>query len=299
MRKSTHRRQSVVPFLASLLVFAGPAACQQEIEGPLDPSDRAPVAEGYAFEPVISGLDRPWSVAWLPNGDMLITERKGQLRIVRNGTLDPRPIRDLPEIGAFGQGGLMEVSLHPEFEDNQLVYLAYTEGDRNANRTVLGRGKLLYDRIERFEVIFRVDETKSGGQHFGARVVWLPDNTLLLSIGDGGNPPAKYGDTFIRNLAQDPDADVGKVHRLNDDGSAPDDNPFVGRDDADPTVYSYGHRNIQGMDRDPVSGRIYANEHGARGGDELNIIEPGVNYGWPKATYSREYWGPRISEETS
>lgn len=255
--------------------------------------------EGVTHERVVGGLDRPWSIDWLPNGDALVTERKGQLRIIRDGKLVQRPVPGLPEIGAFGQGGLMEVSVHPEFEDNRFVYLTYTEGTREANRTVVARGRFEQDRLDNVVVIFRVDETKSGGQHFGSRILWLPDGTFLLAIGDGGNPPAKYDGDFIRKQAQNLDADLGKVHRLNADGSAPDDNPFIGRDDADPTVYSYGHRNIQGMARDPESGRVYANEHGARGGDELNIIEPGVNYGWPRASYSREYYGPRISERTA
>lgn len=230
---------------------------------------------------------------------MLITERKGTLRVVRDGELVGEPIEGLPAIGAFGQGGLMEVSLHPDFDQNKFVYLTYTEGSKAANRTVLGRGTLDGDRLADFDVVFRVAETKSGGQHFGSRILWLPDDTLLLAIGDGGNPPTRYADGYIRDQAQNPGAHLGKVLRLNDDGTAPSDNPFAEDVDAAAEVYSYGHRNIQGMARDPESGRIYVNEHGARGGDELNIVEPGVNYGWPLVTYSREYYGPRISERTT
>jgi len=295
----SHRR----PFRSALLALglaAAPAACQPStLEGPVEQSGKAKEADGYAFEPVVTGLERPWSVAWLPGGDMLITERKGTLRVVRDGELVDEPIKGLPAIGAFGQGGLMEVSLHPEFDQNKLVYLTYTEGSKAANRTVLGRGTLDGDRLADFGVVFRVAETKSGGQHFGSRILWLPDGTLLLAIGDGGNPPTRYAGGYIRDQAQNPGAHLGKVLRLNDDGTAPSDNPFAEDADAAAEVYSYGHRNIQGMARDPESGRVYVNEHGARGGDELNIVEPGVNYGWPLVTYSREYYGPRISERTT
>ncbi|MEM1185415.1 MAG: PQQ-dependent sugar dehydrogenase [Planctomycetota bacterium] len=296
-------RSQCRPFRSALLALclaAAPAACQPStLEGPVEQSGKAKEADGYAFEPLVTGLERPWSVAWLPGGDMLITERKGTLRVVRDGELVGEPIEGLPAIGAFGQGGLMEVSLHPDFDQNKFVYLTYTEGSKAANRTVLGRGTLDGDRLADFDVVFRVAETKSGGQHFGSRILWLPDDTLLLAIGDGGNPPTRYADGYIRDQAQNPGAHLGKVLRLNDDGTAPSDNPFAEDVDAAAEVYSYGHRNIQGMARDPESGRIYVNEHGARGGDELNIVEPGVNYGWPLVTYSREYYGPRISERTT
>ena len=265
----------------------------------MDVSGRAPEAESYRFETVVGGLRRPWGVAWLPSGDMLITERPGQLRLVRDGELVEAPIAGVPEVAAFGQGGLMDVSVHPRFADNGFVYLTYTDGAPRANRTVMSRGRLEGERLVGVEEIFRVAQTKSGGQHFGSRILWLPDGTMLLSIGDGGNPPVRYEGGYIREQAQNTGTHLGKVLRLNDDGSTASGNPFVGDSGAAPEVYSYGHRNIQGMARDPESGRIYASEHGARGGDELNIVEPGVNYGWPVATYSREYFGPRISQQTT
>lgn len=258
-----------------------------------------PVASGYTIERVLTGLERPWAFTWFPNRpyDGLITERAGRLRVVRNGQLLPDPAYAFgEEIFARGQGGLMDVALHPDFTENQLVYLTYSEGTGDKNRTVLARSVLNGDQLEKPEVIFAVNRWKRGGQHFGSRILWLPDGTLLLAIGDGGNPPVRYDGDWIRKQARDPAAHLGKVLHLNDDGS-----PAGGADlgeDAAPEVYSYGHRNIQGLARDPATGAIWANEHGARGGDELNLIEPGKDYGWPDATYSREYSGPRITRDT-
>jgi glucose/arabinose dehydrogenase len=260
-----------------------------------------PAATGWRAETVVRGLAHPWSVAWLPSGDALITERPGRLRLLRGGALDPAPISGLPDIcGDCGQGGLLDVALHPDFAQNRLVYLTFAEGDGERNRTALARGRLDGDgkRLLDTEIIFRNTDWKSGGQHFGSRLVWLPDGTLLMSIGDGGNPPVSFGGDVIRKQAQNTGTHFGSVLRLTDDGRAPADNPFVGKPGAKPEIYSYGHRNIQGMVRHPDSGRIYANEHGSRGGDELNEIRPGDNYGWPEVTYSNEYWGPRISEVT-
>jgi glucose/arabinose dehydrogenase len=244
-------------------------------------------------------LVHPWSIAWLPDGSALITERPGRLRLLRDGVLDPRRISGVPKVCTdCGQGGLLDVSLHPDFANNRLVYLTYAAGTSDANRTTLARGRLDDMRLTDVEVLFENADSKSGGQHFGSRIVWLPDGTLLLSIGDGGNPPVSFDGDDIRKQAQKLGTHFGKVLRLRDDGSAPPDNPFVNRPGAKPEIYSYGHRNIQGMAYDAASGRVWANEHGSRGGDELNLIEPGNNYGWPEVTYSMEYWGPPVSNET-
>jgi glucose/arabinose dehydrogenase len=207
----------------------------------------------------------------------------------------------VPSVYAGGQGGLLDVALHPEFESNRLVYLTFARGTEAANRTALARGRLSADdrRLEDVEIIFQNPDAKSGGQHFGSRLVWLPDGTLLMSIGDGGNPPTSFRGDVIRNQAQRLDTLFGKIVRLTDHGEPAPDNPFVNRAGAHPAIFSYGHRNVQGMVRDPRTDLVWANEHGSRGGDELNIIEPGANYGWPEVTYSMEYWGPRISDETS
>lgn len=192
----------------------------------------------------------------------------------------------------------MDVSLHPNFAENSFVYLTYASGSADSNRTTLARGRLDGMRLTDVEVIFENANVKSGGQHFGSRLVWLPDNSLLMSIGDGGNPPISFAGDLIRKQAQQLSTHFGKVVRLHDDGRVPPDNPFVGQPGAKPEIYSYGHRNIQGMVYDSNSARIWANEHGSRGGDELNQITAGNNYGWPEVTYSMEYWGPRISEQT-
>ncbi len=229
----------------------------------------------------------------------LVTERVGRLRIVRDGKLDPRPVPGLPPLLASGQGGLLDVSLHPEFVKNRHVYLTFASGTRGANRTALARGRFDGHALRDLEVLFKNADPKSGGQHFGSRLVWLPDNSLLMSIGDGGNPPNSFRGEHIRNQAQSTGTHFGKVLRLNDDGTAHAGNPYANQPGAKPEIWSIGHRNIQGMTRDPESGRIWATEHGSRGGDELNVIQGGNNYGWPAVTYSVEYWGPRISDETS
>jgi glucose/arabinose dehydrogenase len=248
---------------------------------------------------VVDGLEHPWGIAWLPDGTILITERSGQLRIVRDGVLDPTPISGVPAVLNFKQGGLLDISLHPRFEENRYIYLVYSQGTSEANRTQVIRGKLNGTTLQNVETIFQVSQTKSDGQHFGSRMVWLPDNTLLVSIGDGGNPPIELEGDLIRKQAQNLNSHLGKVIRINDDGSIPADNPFVNSNNADPAVWSYGHRNIQGMTLNPTNNQVWATEHGARGGDELNQVQAGENYGWPMVTHSREYFGPEISDETS
>jgi len=267
--------------------------------GPTPISGDAPEAEGWSTEVLVSGLEHPWAIAWLPDGSALVTERPGRLRLIRDGRLDPTPIAGLPPILAEGQGGLLDVALHPDFEANRFVYLTLATGTKDANRTALARGRLEGQMLVGTEIIFQSADAKSGGQHYGSRLLWLPDKSLLMSIGDGGNPPISFAGDVIRKQAQNPGTHFGSVVRLKDDGSAHPENPFAGRAGARPELWSIGHRNIQGMARDPATGRIWANEHGSRGGDELNVIEGGNNYGWPEVTYSMEYWGPKISEETS
>jgi len=262
-------------------------------------SGDVPEATGWRVESVVGGLEHPWSIAWLPDGAALVTERSGRLRVIRDGRLDPTPVGGLPPLYVGGQGGLLDVSLHPRFADNRLVYLTLSIGTADANRTALARGRFDGSALRDTEVIFENADPKSGAQHFGSRIVWLPDGSLLMSVGDGGNPPTRFGGENIRNQAQNPATHFGKVLRLRDDGTPYPNNPFVGQPGARPEIWTIGHRNIQGMTRDPASGRVWANEHGSRGGDELNVIEGGGNYGWPIVTYSSEYWGPRISSESS
>ncbi|BAZ08330.1 glucose dehydrogenase-B [Calothrix sp. NIES-4071] len=248
---------------------------------------------------VVEGLERPWSIAWLPDGAMLITERPGRLRVVRNGVLEPTPVTGLPEVFAVNQGGLMDVSVHPRFAENGFIYLTYSHGTNDANRTRMARAVFDGKSLKDVKVVFEVNKAKSGGQHFGSRITWLPDNTMLLAIGDGGNPPLQLEGELIRKQAQNRNSHLGKILRLNDDGSIPKDNPFVNTGNANPAVWSYGHRNIQGLTFDAGNKRVWSTEHGARGGDELNLVEAGKNYGWPIVTYSREYSGGEITKERS
>lgn len=255
--------------------------------------------EGYEITTITEGLERPWGMAWLPDGSILITERPGRLRIFRKGKLELEAIAGVPEVFAVNQGGLLDIALHPNFAENSLVYFTYSQGTNQANRTTVARATFNGTALENWEEIFAVSPSKPSGQHFGSRITWLPDNTMLVAIGDGGNPPIQYNGELIRNQAQNLNSHLGSVVRLNDDGSIPADNPFVGNAEANDAIWSYGHRNIQGMTFDPINNRVWATEHGSRGGDELNLMQVGKNYGWPEVSYSDEYTGGRVSEISS
>jgi len=248
---------------------------------------KATTASEVQLVPLLDGLEHPWGMTWLPDGSLLLTERPGRLRRVRNGQLDPAPIPGVPAVLALGQGGLLDVALHPRFAENQLVYFTYAAGDRQANYTSVARARFDGNSLQAWENIFAVPQAKPGGQHFGARLAWLPDETLLVSIGDGGNPPVRLEGGWIREQAQNLESYLGKVVRLNDDGSIPEDNPTINGQRS--AIWSYGHRNIQGLAYDPLADRVWASEHGARGGDELNRVQAGQNYGWPLVSHSREY----------
>lgn len=280
----------LIPFAGMRPVSAQPYLVRGEV----------PAEGGFEAVTLVQGLEHPWGMAWLPNGDVLITERPGRLRLVRDGRLVAEPIEGVAEVFASGQGGLLDIGLHPEFEQNGKLYFTYAHGDAAANRTRVATAVLKGGRLDNWRMIFEVATAKSGGQHFGSRLLWLPDGTLLVSIGDGGNPPVRLGADWIRNQAQKRDSHLGKLLRLNPDGSVPADNPFVSDADAEAAVWSYGHRNIQGLAYDPLRSMVWASEHGALGGDELNAVQAGNNYGWPAVTYSREYFdGSKISPATS
>ena len=281
-------------------VFSLALCATQLLAAPYITSADVPVDRGFQKEVIIQGLEHPWGMTWLPNGDVLITERPGRLRLVRDGRLLPDTVKGVPEVFAAGQGGLLDISVHPRFEENRKVYLTYSHGNSKSNRTRVARavfdGRVLTD----LQVIFEVSMGKPGSQHFGSRLLWLPDGTLLVSIGDGGNPPIRMKGNWIRKQAQNRRSHLGKILRLKEDGSTPPDNPFFDSADSEMTVWSYGHRNIQGLTYDPLRSMVWASEHGALGGDELNIIQAGKNYGWPAVTYSREYLGGlKISPDTS
>jgi glucose/arabinose dehydrogenase len=237
-----------------------------------------------------TGLSHPWSMAFLPNGDMLVTERPGRLRVIRNGVLDPTPVRGVPDVSTAGQfTGLLEVALHPRFSENRLIYLTYRPSGESS-RVALARARFDGSSLGDLQVIF-----ESTGDPFttssGSRILFAPDGTLFMPV--GGTPNA----TSSGLRAQDPGDHSGKILRLRDDGTAPADNPFVGRAGYLPEIFSMGHRNPMGLAFHPVTGELWAAEHGAQGGDEVNIVLPGRNYGWPVVTVGREYSGSRISEQ--
>lgn len=300
MKAKIYRLMKGAGSAIALFSIASCTVAQNSPDSPTTASSgEVAVAQGFQKTTVLTGLEHPWSIAWLPDGAMLITERPGRLRIVRNGALVPTPIAGVPPVLAVSQGGLMDVSLHPRFAENRFVYLTYSHGTIDANRTRIARATFDGKALRDLRVIFEVSQPKQGGQHFGSRILWLPDNTMLVAIGDGGNPPVRLGGNLIRTQAQNLRSRLGKIVRLADDGSVPRNNPFVASGNADPAVWSYGHRNIQGLAFDPATNRVWSTEHGSRGGDELNVPAAGKNYGWPVVTHSREYTGGEISNRRS
>jgi glucose/arabinose dehydrogenase len=234
----------------------------------------------FSVERLTAGLEHPWSMAFLPDGGMLVTERAGRLRLVNQDfKVVPEPLAGVPTAFARGQGGLLDVVLHPGFAENRLVYLSYAYLGDGGAATAVARGRLGGSGLEDTEVIFESNALASGGRHFGSRLAFNEAGHLFVTHGDRGE----------RERAQDLGDHAGSLIRLNDDGSVPDDNPFVGRTDALPELYSYGHRNPQGMALNPATGAIWLHEHGPRGGDEINIIEASANYGWPVVSQGREY----------
>ncbi len=239
----------------------------------------------FKVEMVVDGLDTPWGMAFLPDGDMLITERPGGLRLVRDGVLSPAPVTGTPAVFAQGQGGLLDVAIDPAFTENNLVYLSYAGiDDDGRSSTRVARGRLVKGALLDVEVIFRSNSASGGGAHWGSRLVFDPAGDLYITVGERGNK-----DT-AQNLARH----GGSVVRIKPDGSVPDDNPFIGKSGVRPEIYSFGHRNPQGMAVHPETGRIWTQEHGPRGGDEVNLIEPGVNYGWPEITWGINYSGEPV-----
>jgi glucose/arabinose dehydrogenase len=279
-----------------LAAFATPGIAAQ----PVMIDGDVPAEGNFLSVTLLHGLEHPWSMAWLPNGDLLITERPGRLRLVKDGRLLADPVAGVPDVFADGQGGLLDVSLHPRYAETSRIYFTYAHGTSKANHTRVAVATFNGYRLENWTVIFQVGIHKSGTQHFGSRLLWLPDQSLLVSIGDGGNPPVRLAGDWIRKQAQNKSNHLGKILRMDDTGGVPQGNPFVDGVDAEKTIWSYGHRNIQGLAYDWRRNVVWASEHGALGGDELNRIHKGGNYGWPEATFSREYLGGfKISDHVS
>ena len=259
----------------------------------------APIADGVRAVPLTEGLEHPWGMAWLPDGSMLITERPGRLRRFRNGQLEPTAIAGVPEdVFVSGQGGLLDISVHPRFGENGLIFFTYASGTVDGNRATVARARWEGDQLRDWEVIFQATPDKPGSQHFGSRLTWLPDETLLVAIGDGGNPPLQLNGEAIRLQAQKIDSTLGKVVRITADGQIPPDNPEIAGNRS--AIWSYGHRNIQGLTYDATRDHVWSTEHGARGGDEFNDLNVGENYGWPIVSHSQEYFADQpVSTERS
>jgi aldose sugar dehydrogenase len=247
------------------------------------------IKTGYKVTEIAKGLDHPWSMAFLPDGSMLVTERVGRLRLIKNGSLQAEPVGGVPAVHTGSQAGLFDVVLHPNFSQNNIVYLTYAAGTKAANGTQVARARFDGNSLQDLQVIFKAMPLKDTDNHYGGRMAFLPDGTFALTIGEGFE---------YREKAQDLTSDLGKIVRLKEDGSVPQDNPFIGQASVRPEIYTWGHRNEQGLIFDVPSGRLWETEHGPRGGDELNIIVARRNYGWPVITYGMDYSGAYVSPYT-
>jgi glucose/arabinose dehydrogenase len=273
--------------LIAVLVLLASTSHAQAPQSPTPAPTDAPVrATTFA-----AGLERPWGIAFLPDGRMLVTEKAGRLRLVDREGKVSAPLAGVPNVQSSGQAGLLDVALSPKFSADRLVYLSFAEPGQGGAGTAVARGRLEDGRLENVEVIWRQQPKVSGGNHWGSRLVFSADGgTLFVTTGD------RYS---YRERAQDLSTTIGKVVRIRPDGSIPPDNPFAKRSDARGEIWSYGHRNLQGAALDPATGQLWTVEHGARGGDELNHPQAGRNYGWPVITYGVDYSGAKIGEGTT
>ena len=277
--------RSRVCALAAVLLLALPALAQDALRSPSPDPVKLPARAAD----VARGLVHPWGLAFLPDGRMLVTERPGRLRLVAPDGRLSDPLAGVPEVAAGGQGGLLDVALSPRFAQDRLVYLSFSEPGPGGASTAVARGRLSERGLEGTQVVWRQQPKVSSTFHWGSRLVFRPDGTLFVTLGDR---------LTHREAAQDLAVTLGKIVRINADGSIPRDNPFVGRDGVRPEIWSYGHRNVQAAALD-ATGRLWTVEHGARGGDELNQPQAGRNYGWPIITYGVDYSGARIGVGTS
>jgi aldose sugar dehydrogenase len=245
--------------------------------------------KNYTLETVVSDIQIPWGMTWLPDGTMLVTEKSGILYHIKNGA--KTEIKNMPKVYTRGQGGLLDITLHPDYAKNGWIYITYAaeEGEGEGGNTKLIRAKLQDGGLTQIESLYKATPNSTKGQHFGSRIVFDNEGYLYFSIGERGNN---------KDNPQDIKRDCGKIYRLNDDGSIPKDNPFVGQIGVKEAIYTYGNRNPQGMAKHPETGEIWAHEHGPKGGDEINIIKKGANYGWATVTYGINYDGTIMSTET-
>ena len=281
-------RASLIALASLAAACGGPASEARKAQTTLAP----PAPEGALslhIETLAEGLVNPWSMAFLPDGSMLVTERDGKLRVIRNGALVAEPVSGVPATYVKSQGGLFDILLHPDFAANRTLFLSYAAGTPESNATRVISATFDGAALSDIKTIFETATKKDTPVHYGGRMALLGDRTMLITIGDGFN---------YREKAQDLSNGLGKIVRVNLDGSIPADNPFADKEGARREIYSFGHRNEQGLAVDPADGTIYETEHGPMGGDELNIIEAGANYGWPLATYGLDYSGAQITPFT-
>lgn len=252
--------------------------------------DKNPINTAHSHVVIVSDLDIPWGFTFLPDGSMLITEKAGELIHFKNGK--KTSISGLPEIYLRGQGGLLDIVLHPNYRENGWIYFSYasSQGEGEGGNTAIARAKLNKHSLEHFEVLYKASPNSTKGQHFGSRLVFDKDGYLFFTIGERGNRDVN---------PQDITRDCGKVYRLNDDGTIPEDNPFIKDPNAKKAIYSYGHRNPQGMALHPKTMEIWTHEHGPKGGDEINIIKAGKNYGWPVISFGVNYSGTTFTDKTA
>jgi len=281
------RHQTTLMVLTAAALTGCPAPADPASQrGPTDRPETATPTE-HRVVTVVDGLEHPWGMAFLPNDEgILVTERPGRLRLVRAGQLEPEPISGVPQVFAQGQGGLLDVALHPDFAQNRWVYLSYAKPGPRGATTALARGRLDGGRLTGLEDVFVADAWGTTERHFGSRIVFDREGRLFLTIGDRGE----------MERAQDPQDRAGTTLRLNDDGTVPQDNPFVGQPGVRDEIFTWGNRNAQGMVVHPETGDIWQNEHGPRGGDEINRILPGRNYGWPEYNFGDHYDGRSIPD---
>lgn len=276
-------------FLSFAVTFAiCVTGCAQQVQTELEAI--APEDPSYTLELVVPDVAVGWGIAFLPDGSMLVTERSGELIHFKDG--ESSLVKGLPEIKQGGQGGLLDIMLHPDYEDSGWIYLSFSSpaGEGSGSNTAIMRAKLDDGRLVQQDVIYKATPNTEVGRHFGSRMVFDAEGYLYFSIGDRGDRDTNPQDTT---------RDGGKIYRLHDDGSVPSDNPFVGEAGAVEAIYSYGHRNPQGMVVHPETGEIWIHEHGPRGGDEINVIKKGANYGWPEVSYGINYSGTTFTDKTS
>jgi glucose/arabinose dehydrogenase len=275
--------------LGVCLMLAAPMLAQAQGQAPRSPTP-GPINGAVRAETVAKGLEHPWALAFLPDRRLLVTERPGRLRVVDRDGRVSEPLAGVPKVAATGQGGLLDIAVSPNFSQDRLIYLSFAEPGESGAGTAVARARLGDTGLEKTAVIWRQEPKVSGPNHFGSRLVFRPDGTLFVTLGD------RFA---YREKAQDLSTTLGKIVRINSDGSAPGNNPFVGRSGVKPEIWSYGHRNVQAADLHPQTGELWTAEHGARGGDELNRVEGGKNYGWPVITYGVDYSGAKIGEGTA